>query len=65
MTTTLEFIDNLAITPGMRNSMGQEIIMVKHTAKQVHITTISSVDGKPLTEHKNKLGKTAIQCELT
>jgi hypothetical protein len=56
MDTTM--IDNRAITPGMRNAKGLEIILVNHTATQVHITTISS--GAPSTETKSKLGQTEI-----
>lgn len=38
------------VTVGMKVSTGQTITAVKRTAKQIHITTISSVDGKPLVE---------------
>lgn len=38
------------VTVGMKVSTGQTITAVKRTKKQVHITTISRVDGKPLVE---------------
>jgi len=54
MTTTMKYIPVEQVTEGMVNSMGQEIVGVKHTAKQVHLTTISAVDGKLLVERESK-----------
>ena len=49
----MRFIPVTEVTVGMVNSMGQEIVAVKRTAKQVHLTTISRVDGKPMVERES------------
>lgn len=57
----MRFIASIDVKVGMVNSMGQTIIDVKHTAKQVHLTTISRVDGQPMIERISKSGKIVVQ----
>jgi len=60
-TQSLRFIEKTQVVAGMVNSMGQEIISVRHTPKSVILTTISLIDGKPMDERITRTGMIAVQ----
>lgn len=63
LTATGTLILNTELTVGMKTSTGHLITGIRRTAKQVHVTTISAVDGLPIVERLHPDGQTFIRTD--